>query len=272
MIDFPNAKINLGLNILGKRKDGYHEISTCFYPIGLKDALEIIPASSKKTAISISGIEIPGNPDENLCLKAFYLMKKDFELPNVQIHLHKVIPAGGGLGGGSSDAAFTLKLLDRLFHLFLDPDLLAWYAAKLGSDCPFFIYDEPVIASGKGEIIEEITVPISGKHIIIINPGIMIPTAEAYRMITPRKPEFSLKDVLQNHSLNQWKDILVNDFEEQVSAKYPELTEIKKMLYEMGAIYAAISGSGSSMFGIFEEQPTGIPPCPPRYQSWMGIL
>ena len=147
MIDFPNAKINLGLNVLRKRKDGYHDISTCFYPIGWKDALEMIPSSTAKNPITLSGLEIPGKPEENLCLKAFNFIKKDFKLPNVKICLHKIIPAGGGLGGGSSNAAFTLMMADRLFNLFLDEDLLVWYASKLGSDCPFFIYNRPLHAS-----------------------------------------------------------------------------------------------------------------------------
>jgi 4-diphosphocytidyl-2-C-methyl-D-erythritol kinase len=272
MIDFPNAKINLGLNILGKRNDGYHDISTCYYPIGWKDALEIIPSASNKTSISLSGLDIPGKPEENLCIKAYNLIKKDFELPNVKIHLHKLIPAGGGLGGGSSDAAFILKMADRFYNLFLDEDLLAWYASKLGSDCPFFIYNTPRLASGRGEVLEEIRIDLSGKHIAVVNPGIMVNTAEAYRSVVPRIPDIPIKEILENKPVDEWRNFLKNDFEENVFMKFPVINEIKNKLYQSGAIYASMSGSGSSVFGIFNEFNIKQIEFPGVYTVWHGIL
>ena len=272
MIDFPNAKVNLGLHVFGKRKDGYHEILTCFYPVGWRDILEILPDPSKKTSITLTGIEIPGAPGENLCLKAYYLIKKDFDLPQIQIHLHKVIPPGGGLGGGSSDGAFILKMANRLFNILVDDELLAAYASRLGSDCPFFIYNRPMLATGRGEVLENINLDLSGKYILIVNPGIKIQTGEAYGLITPAMPELNLREILENRPIEEWKILLMNDFEKPVFSRYPALAKIKKDLYDLGAVYASLSGSGSSIYAIFAEMPVQKVVFPANYQVWGGKL
>jgi len=253
MICFPNAKINLGLHITSKRKDGYHEIETCMYPIPLFDALEII-IDRKRSTFNSTGISIPGDPKDNLILKAYHLLKKDFpNLPHITIHLHKNIPMGAGLGGGSADAAFALNLMNNLFDLILDDFFLEEYAANLGSDCPFFIENSPKIATGRGEILENSRVDLKGSYLILINPGIHIGTKEAYSGVTPKKPEINLADVLGDKS--RWKEELQNDFEPSTFVSFPEIGKIKSDLYEMGAYYAAMSGSGSSVFGLFESQP-----------------
>jgi 4-diphosphocytidyl-2-C-methyl-D-erythritol kinase len=251
MIQYPNAKINLGLHITSKRTDGYHEVSSCLYPIPLCDALEIIP--SKKLTFGSTGIPIPGTESDNLILKAYTLLRKDFpDLPPISVHLHKVIPIGAGLGGGSADAGFALTLMNRLFDLFLDDWLLEEYAAKLGSDCPFFIQNTPKLVSGRGEIMEEITLDLSGKWIVLINPNIHISTQVAYAGATPAPPVQDLKDVLADPG--RWKEELINDFERSIFERYPLLEEIKQSLYAQGAFYAAMSGSGSTLFGIFDQK------------------
>lgn len=256
MICFPNAKINLGLHITEKRKDGYHSIETCMFPIPLFDALEII-IESKKTVFESSGIVIPGDPKSNLILKAYDLLKKDFSnLPNIDIHLLKNIPIGAGLGGGSADAAFALKLMNNMFDLILDDFFLEEYAAQLGSDCAFFIENTPKIATGRGEILEPVKVNLKGTHLVLINPGIHIGTKEAYAAVTPGKPKVKLEEVLADQS--RWKDELVNDFEASIFPDHPEIAAIKETLYQNGAYYAAMSGSGSSVFGLFEEKPASI--------------
>ena len=252
MILFPNAKINLGLHVLSKRKDGYHDIETCMVPIPLFDALEII--LDKKTTFTSTGLEIPGNEKDNLILKALKLIRKDFnELPPVNIHLHKNIPMGAGLGGGSADAAFALKLYNNLFDLFLEDWFLEDYAAVLGSDCPFFIENTPKIATGRGEVLEEVKVNLKGKWILLVNPKLHIGTKEAYAGLTPKLPDHSIKDLLPNRDL--WKEHLVNDFETSIFKIYPQIDELKKEMYERGAFYAAMSGSGSTVFGLFDEEP-----------------
>lgn len=253
MICFPNAKINLGLHIISKRNDGYHEIETCMCPIPLFDALEII-INHKKSTWNTSGISIPGDPKDNLILKAYQLLKKDFaNLPHVDIHLHKNIPMGAGLGGGSADAAFALNLMNNLFDLILDDFFLEEYAALLGSDCPFFIENTPKIAKGRGEILEEVSLDLKGTHLILINPGIHIGTKEAYAGVTPAKPKVKLEEVLQDKS--RWKNELANDFEASIFPNHPKIASIKNKLYENGAYYAAMSGSGSTVFGLFESPP-----------------
>ncbi|AFL83085.1 4-diphosphocytidyl-2-C-methyl-D-erythritol kinase [Belliella baltica DSM 15883] len=252
MISFPNAKINLGLHITGKRKDGYHEIETCMVPIPLYDALEMI--LDKKTTFTSTGLEIPGTEKDNLIFKALKLLRKDFnELPHLNIHLHKNIPMGAGLGGGSADAAFALSMMNNLFDLLLEDWFLEEYAAQLGSDCPFFIENTPKIATGRGEILEPVEVDLSGKHLLLINPNIHIGTKEAYAGVTPKASSIDLKKVLADQS--RWKDELINDFEASIFPRYPEIASIKTQLYEMGAFYAAMSGSGSTVFGLFEEKP-----------------
>lgn len=255
MISFPNAKINLGLHITSKRKDGYHEIETCLVPIPLFDALEMIV--DKKPSWNSTGLAIPGDPKDNLILKAEKLIKKDFQgLPNLSIHLHKNIPMGAGLGGGSADGAFALKLMNNLFDLHLDDFFLEEYAAELGSDCPFFVENTPKIARGRGEILEPIDLSLKGSYLVLINPGIHVGTKEAYAGVTPGPPKVKLEEVLADRS--RWKAELVNDFEASIFKNHPEIAEIKEKMYSAGAYYAAMSGSGSSVFGLFDYQPSEI--------------
>ncbi|SDC92235.1 4-diphosphocytidyl-2-C-methyl-D-erythritol kinase [Algoriphagus faecimaris] len=255
MITFPNAKINLGLHITGKRKDGYHEIETCMVPIPLLDALEMI--HNKKGGWESTGLPIPGDAKDNLILKAEKLLRKDFQgLPNLKIHLHKNIPMGAGLGGGSADGAFALKLMNNLFDLHLDDFFLEEYAAQLGSDCPFFIENTPKIARGRGEILEDIDLSLKGSYLVLINPGIHIGTKEAYAGVTPGAPKVNLEEVIADR--NRWKEELVNDFEKSIFLNHPQIAEIKNQFYDAGAYYAAMSGSGSSVFGLFDTKPSGI--------------
>lgn len=251
MISFPPCKINLGLNVLSKRSDGYHNLETCFYPIPLTDALEIVPADA--VSFNLSGNAIPGDAADNLCLKAYRLLQKDFALPPVAIFLHKVIPSGAGLGGGSSDGAHTLRLLNHIFNLKLTAEKLKAYALQLGSDCPFFIEDKPMLGTGRGEILTEISVQLSGKFLVLVKPDIHVSTAEAYGGVTPAVPSVRIKNTLETLPVSTWKEVLVNDFEKSVFAKHPHIGAIKDNLYEHGALYASMSGSGSSVFGIFEK-------------------
>jgi len=253
MITFPNAKINLGLHITQKRKDGYHEIESCMFPIPLCDALEMI--LDKKPSWTVTGLEVPGDPKDNLILKAEKLLKKDYQgLPSLQIHLHKHIPMGAGLGGGSADGAFAIKLMNNLFDLHLDDFFLEEYAAELGSDCPFFIENTPKIIRGRGEILEESAVSLQGSYLVLIHPGIHGGTKEAYAGVTPAQPKTPLEEVLADRS--RWKKELVNDFEQSIFKNYPEIEAIKSRMYSAGAYYAAMSGSGSSVFGLFDQKPT----------------
>ena len=255
MITFPNAKINLGLHITQKRKDGYHEIESCMVPIPLCDALEMV--LDKKPSWAVSGLSIPGDSKDNLILKAEKLLKKDYQgLPSLQIHLHKHIPMGAGLGGGSADGAFALKLMNNLFDLHLDDFFLEEYAAELGSDCPFFIENTPKIIRGRGEILDPCSVSLQGSHLVLIHPGIHVGTKEAYAGVTPMQPKTSLEEVLADRS--RWKDELVNDFEKSVFQAHPEIAQIKNSLYQAGAYYASMSGSGSSVFGLFDEKPKDL--------------
>ncbi len=254
MITFPNAKINLGLNILSKREDGYHNISSCFYPIPVKDALEIIPA--QQTSFESTGLKIPGNSDDNLVWKAFQLLKKEFHLPKTAIILHKAIPMGAGIGGGSADGAFMLKLLNDFYKLDLSLEKLEMYALQLGSDCPFFIQNKPKLVTGRGEIFNDIDINLKGYYLGLVFPGIHIGTKEAYSGITPKTPESSVKEVIENHSIDQWKGLLQNDFEKNVFKLHLKLADAKEQLYNSGALYASMTGSGSTMYGIFENEPT----------------
>lgn len=269
MISFPNAKINLGLHITAKRKDGYHDIESCMIPIPLLDALEMI-VDTKKTTFTSTGLPVPGDPKDNLILKAYQLLKKDFpNLPHLNIHLHKNIPMGAGLGGGSADAAFALNLMNNLFDLILDDFFLEEYAAQLGSDCAFFIENKPKIVTGRGEILEPIELDLKGSHLMLINPDIHIGTKEAYAGVTPSPPKIKLKDILSDK--NRWKDELVNDFEASIFPNHPEIATIKEKMYEHGAYYASMSGSGSSVFGLFNEKPTQID-WEENYFQFMALL
>lgn len=251
MVVFPNCKINLGLNILRKREDGYHDLETVFLPVALRDALEIVH-SSNKTRIATTGIAA-GNPGSNLCLTAYTLLKNDYpQLPEINIHLHKTIPVGAGLGGGSADAAFMLQLINKTFNLNIPQGKMFGYASQLGSDCSFFLLNEPCLATGRGEILEPVKLSLSKFKIVLINPGVHISTAEAFRKIKPATPAKKIKDIIRQ-PIESWKDELCNDFEHYVFERYPHIEKIKEDLYMAGAIYAAMSGSGSSIFGIFKN-------------------
>ena len=250
MIVYPNAKINLGLNVLKKREDGYHEISSVFYPLfETVDILEI--KKSENFSFCSTGIEIPKG--KNLCEKAWTLLQNDFGIGNVKIHLHKQIPIGGGLGGGSSNASFTLKVLDKLFKLKLTNKELKRYALKLGADCPFFIDNEPKKVKGIGEKMTKFDLDLSNYKIKLINPEIHISTKEAYNTIKPRNPEFSINKIIQL-PIREWKNYLRNDFEESIIKKYPVIKEKKEELYKNGAVYASMTGSGSVLYGIFNKK------------------
>ena len=257
MIVFPNCKINLGLQILDKREDGFHNIETIFYPVPLKDALEIISFESKNQVIfSSSGNAINGEAKDNLCLLAYYLLKKDFpDLPSVKIHLHKNIPMGAGLGGGSADAAFTLQLLNKLFTLNITTEKLLDYSLQLGSDCPFFITNTPCLGTGRGENLQEIELDLSNYKIILVNPRIHINTGEAFTNLNVM-PKSLIQDTLKNKILQPikiWKNTIENEFELPVFEKYPVIKNIKEHLYHYGASYAAMSGTGSTVFGFFKK-------------------
>ncbi len=253
MVTFPNCKINLGLNVVKKREDGFHNIETVFFPIPLNDVLEIITSEEDSSQFNTTGI-FTGRVENNLCAKAFHLLKKDFPgLPQVKMHLHKGIPAGAGLGGGSSDAAFTLTLLNQKYRLNIPEEKLFAYALELGSDCPFFLLNQPSFASGRGEVLEPINVPLSGFTILIINPGIHINTKEIFREVTAVVPEKSIKEII-HQPIASWKNELQNDFENIVFAKYPEIKKIKEDLYRQGALFASMSGTGSTVFGIFNTE------------------
>ena len=251
MVSFPNCKINLGLNIVNKRTDGYHDIETVFYPIKLNDAIEVI--EKKNIQFSISGLAIGGDQENNLAIKAFHLLKKDFpQLPPVHLHLHKTIPIGAGLGGGSADGAFTLKLLNKKFELGLSEKQLIDYSLQLGSDCPFFISNKPCFATGRGEILEQIHLDLSNYKIVIVYPGIHVSTELAFSTIKPLVPTKSIKQIIKQ-PLESWKEELKNDFEETVFNKNAEIKKIKDDLYAAEAIYSSMSGSGSAVYGLFEK-------------------
>jgi 4-diphosphocytidyl-2-C-methyl-D-erythritol kinase len=250
MLSFPNCKINLGLNIIRKREDGFHDLETIFLPIPLTDVLEIIP--SDKTEFTITGLPISGN--DNLCIKAYNLLKKDFsDLPAIKMRLHKVIPMGAGLGGGSSDAAFTLQLLNEKFTLNLKTEQLLDHALQLGSDGPFFIINKPCFATGRGEILQHINIDLTNYKILIVNPGIHIGTKWAFSKISPQERKTSIQEIARQ-PIETWKEQLQNDFEVPVFAEYPEIQKIKSDLYELGAAYVSLSGSGSSVYGIFSKE------------------
>lgn len=251
MVFFPNCKINLGLRILRRREDGYHDLATVFYPLPLKDALEITP--SDELLFTASGIPIPGEPAGNLCLKAWHLLKKDFpDLPPVHIHLLKHIPIGAGLGGGSADGAEMLQLLNKRYQLDLDTGKLLDYAARLGSDCPFFILNRPCLGGGRGERLEPIELDLSDFSFVIVAPGVHISTAEAFSLCTPDENGVPLKEIIAQ-PIGTWARELRNDFEGPVFRQFPSLRSIKEQLYAGGAIYASMTGSGSSFFGIFQK-------------------
>ncbi|MCC9136201.1 4-(cytidine 5'-diphospho)-2-C-methyl-D-erythritol kinase [Pontibacter silvestris] len=269
MLDFPNAKINLGLYITSKRPDGFHNLQSCFYPVKWCDALEILP--SKEERFDITGLSVPGKLETNLCYKAYKLLQQDFKLPPVHMHLHKVIPMGAGLGGGSSDAAFTLRILNKLFELDLNADTLEEYARKLGSDCAFFVRNKPVVVSEKGDIFQPVALDLKGYSCVIVHPGIHISTAEAYGNVVPEEPSCGM-EILLKQEVPVWKNILENDFEKVLFPKYPELPKVKEKLYDAGAAYASMTGSGSAVFGLFKgDAPTDLV-FPNHYIVWQGLF
>lgn len=254
MITFPNAKINLGLHIVEKRPDGYHNLETVFYPINLQDALEVkvLENSEQPYILHVSGTAIEGNAEDNLVVKAYQMLKADFPMPPIDIHLFKHIPTGAGLGGGSADCAFMLKLLNEKFNLSLTAEALETYAARLGADCAFFVRNTPVFASGIGNVFEPIDLSLKGYHIVLVKPDIHVSTKDAYAGVTPKRPEVSLKEVIRQ-PLETWKECLKNDFESSIFTRFPEIAAIKDKLYDLGAVYAAMSGSGSAVYGIFKN-------------------
>ncbi|MBS1501575.1 MAG: 4-(cytidine 5'-diphospho)-2-C-methyl-D-erythritol kinase [Bacteroidetes bacterium] len=252
MIVFPNAKINIGINIVSRRPDGYHNIETVFYPIRIFDALEALPGS--ELTFHSSGLGIPGRVEDNLCLKGYHLIGKDHALPPLNIFLHKHIPIGAGLGGGSSDAAFFIKLINDLFGLKLSTKQMQAYARELGADCAFFIEGKPVFAFEKGDRFQPIDLDLSQYHIVIVMPQAHVSTSEAYRGVKPAQPKHPLNELIKLPA-GEWKDHIRNDFEETVFKNHPVIRGVKAALYEAGALYASMSGSGASVFGIFTSKP-----------------
>ncbi len=293
MVIFPHCKINLGLRILRRRTDGYHELETIFYPVPLKDVLEIArsapdsqPASDPKNlpAFSPTGLPIPGDISANLCIRAFSLLKKDFPgLPEIHIYLYKNIPMGAGLGGGSSDGACMLALMNEKFDLHLDRDRLAAYALQLGSDCPFFLVDRPCLATGRGELLEPIELDLSAYALALIYPGIRINTAEAFSNFhlnpgtaapdpaSAAAPFPSLRHIIAQ-PIASWRSTLSNDFEAPACKKYPALQKIKDRLYEAGAIYASMTGSGSAFYGLFPKQTSPVSAPLPAASDFPGYF
>ncbi len=256
MISFPNAKINLGLSVIEKRPDNYHNLETVFMPIGLKDILEVVhnKDGNEPYIWNNTGIIVDAPAEKNICIKALELLKVDFDIDPVQLHLHKNIPFGAGLGGGSADGASMLMLLNDLFELGLSTKQLKKYAVQLGADCSFFIDNTPQYATGIGDILEPIVLNLSGFHLVLLVPNIHVSTPDAYKFVIPANPELSIRDIIEL-PLHQWKDRLVNDFEKSVFRQYPKIEELKKYLYHIGAEYVSMSGSGSSVFGLFVQKP-----------------
>jgi 4-diphosphocytidyl-2-C-methyl-D-erythritol kinase len=273
MISFPNCKINIGLNIVGKRADGYHNIETVFYPLTLCDALEVLPVTNSHTndQFIMEGMKFDGGAEENLCMKALRLMQKEVTIPPVKIVLMKKIPVGAGLGGGSSDAAFTLKMINTLYNAGNTDEQLVRMSSILGSDCAFFILNKPVFACGKGDQMTPVSLSLAKHTIVIVKPPVYVGTAEAYSGTTPTVPDRSLNELIQL-PVSEWRDVIKNDFEETIFPNHPEIAAIKQKLYDMGAIYASMSGSGSSVFGLFKEPikaPEAFPGC--FYHEEKGI-
>lgn len=261
MIAFPNAKINIGLNILRRRADGYHDIETVMYPIGWHDILEAVPAKSGETTLTVSGRHVDCPTEKNLVMKAYRRMQQEVELPEIDIYLHKIIPDGAGLGGGSADAAFMLKMLNEMFALGFDEHQLAGMAADIGSDCPFFIYNRPMIASGRGEILSDIDSTIGRYAIAVVKPADSVSTKEAYSAVKPEVPEIQLieafniwqRQIREPGNRGNDSGLVKNDFEPSVFANHQILADTKRKMYELGAVYASMSGSGSAIYGLFDE-------------------
>jgi len=258
MITFPIAKINLGLNVVERRPDGYHNLETVFYPVPIRDALEVqvmdeaFP-SAFDCDLKMTNLSIDGDEQRNLVVRAYHLLKKDFPaLPRIHAHLYKGIPTQAGMGGGSGDCAYMIMLLNRMFNLQLSEEQMIGYATQLGADCPFFILSSPAYAEGIGERLSRISLDLSGLYLAVVRPPIPVSTKEAFSLITPHHPARNCRDIVMQ-PVENWRGELVNDFEQSVFTLHPEIGAIKERLYEMGAVYAAMSGSGSSLFGLFKE-------------------
>lgn len=273
MITFPNAKINLGLNIVEKRTDGYHNLETVFYPVQIEDALEVIPLrdSNNELEIEVLGIPVAGNANDNLVVKAYRLLKEKFNLPPISIILQKQIPSGAGMGGGSADGAFMLKLLNEQFELKLSHIELEELATKLGADCPFFIANKPIYATGIGNLFSPINISLKGYYITVIKPEIFVSTKDAFALIKPSFPKNRITEVIQM-PIENWKEHLTNDFEKSVFAQFPQIGKIKEQLYDAGAIYASMSGSGSSLYGIFKNPTKDVEKLFADHFVWQGKL
>ena len=273
MLVFPNAKLNLGLYVTQRRPDGFHTLESVFVPLPWTDALEILPApAGQPTSITLTGRPIPGDPATNLCVRAYELLQADFpQLPPAQIYLHKIVPIGAGLGGGSADAAFALKAANELFSLNISIEELEGYARRLGSDCAFFIQNKPVLAEEKGDVFEEIDLRLTGTGCVVVYPNLHISTAEAYARITPQQPAHLLRAALAQ-PMNTWRDTVSNDFETALTPAHPVLADIKQQLYVAGAAYASLSGSGSAVYGLWAGgEPTKLA-WPAVYTVWQGTL
>lgn len=268
MIVFPPCKINLGLFVTEKRKDGFHNIESIFIPVQWCDVLEVVESPENEFSFQSSGNFIDSSVEDNIVVKAFRLLQKDFNLPEVSIHLHKIIPAGAGLGGGSSDGAYMLRLLNELFNCGISDEDLRKYAAILGSDCPFFTQNEVMLVAGRGDIMERIDWPLRNKFIVIVHPAIHISTKKAYEGLKPKFSEVSLSTLVQK-PMSMWSTYIKNDFEENAISEYPAIGAIKDKLLKLGALYASMSGSGSSVFGLF-DQPVEVGNLFPGMTSWFG--
>ncbi len=264
MVLFPNCKINLGLHITGKRPDGFHNLETIFYPVQLHDALEVVHNQDGQTGLQVSGINIDAQAEDNICMKAYRLLQQSYQLPPVHIHLHKNIPSGAGLGGGSADGAFMLQLLNKKFFLGLSTDQLVELSLKLGSDCPFFIYNKPCFAQGRGEQLQPISLDLSPFDLVLVNPKIHINTGWAFGQLDGNRKHNDLMAAMQQ-PVAQWKNAVVNDFEAPVFKAYPEIQQIKEVLYSAGAVYASLTGTGSTVFALFEKSTTPALPFPTHY-------
>ena len=270
MILYPNAKVNIGLNVLFKRSDGFHELETLMHPVGLTDILTINKSGNKQKKINFAttGIHIDGNHNDNIIYKACELIGSNYNLPSLDIHLHKTIPFGAGLGGGSADGAFTIKGINELCNLNMSINNMEKLAAELGSDCPFFIKNRPAITKGRGEIIKPYDIDLKQYRFVIVVPPMPINTKKAYSLITPNTPKLNLFELLK-FDITKWRSTVVNDFEDSVFPQYPEIKNIKEELYKQGAVYASLSGSGSAVFGVFKDAPNLKQVFPKNYFIWI---
>lgn len=270
MLLFPNSKINLGLNIVKKRVDGFHDLETVFYPINWCDALEVLESKGAKPfELFFSGIQVQGNFNDNILYKTWKLIQEYTSIPNIKVHLHKNIPMGAGLGGGSSNASFFIDLLDKQFNLNITAFQKHGMASKLGSDCPFFLKNQPVLAEGKGDEFSPVSVNLSSYYLLVVYPGLHSNTREAFAGLKPEPSKHNLKKTIETIPLTDWKNVLFNDFEKTIFTKYPEIKLLKEQLYFEGALYASLSGSGSSVYAIFDKKPEIK--FPAVYQSYLQL-